>query len=89
MQQCDFDLVLAGSLFKGQGPLLVDSITQAIHLTAPRARIVRSQFEPVIGTVLLAYDALGQSLSDGFYERLASTSPGHDFFNTADRKWEQ
>ena len=87
MQQSDFDVVLAGSLFKGQGPLLVDSITQAIHRTAPRARIVRSQFEPVIGTVLLAYDALGQSLSDDFYEHLASTSPGHDFFNTAEWRW--
>jgi hypothetical protein len=87
MQQSDFDVVLAGSLFKGQGPLLMDSITQVIHRTAPRARIVRSMFEPVIGTVLLAYDALGKSLSDDFYEHLASTSPGHDFFNTAEWRW--
>ena len=83
MQQAEFDVVLAGGLFRGRGPLLVDTISQAIHRHAPRARVVRSRFEPAIGAVLLAFDALRQSVSDEAYERLAGTSPPHDFFSTA------
>ena len=42
MQGLEFDVVLAGSVFKGWGPLLVDTITQAIHRVAARAHIVRA-----------------------------------------------
>lgn len=82
MVQEAFDVVLVGSVFKGPGSLLPDTITMAIHRVAPHARVVRSHFEPVIGAVLLAYDALGLPASDAVYDRLASTCPEAAFFNT-------
>ena len=82
MTNLAFDVVLAGSVFKGEGPLLIDTITQAIHQTAPLANIVRAKFEPVVGSVLLAYDALGIAVTDQMYANLAATAPGPGFFDT-------
>jgi len=82
MRDLEFDVVLSGSLFKGQGPLLVDTVTQAIHRVAPRARIARVQFEPAVGAVLLAYDALGMAVSEDMVHNLAQTAPGPEFFST-------
>ncbi len=84
MQRLEFDVVLAGSVFKGEGPLLVDTITQGIHQVAPHARIVRARFEPAVGAVLLAYDALGMAVSEAMYGNLAQTMPGPAFFSTVD-----
>jgi N-acetylglucosamine kinase-like BadF-type ATPase len=84
MQQAEFDVVLAGSVFKGTGPLLVDTITQAVHRLAPHASIVRAPFEPAVGGVLLAYDALGMPVSDAMVANLVRTAPGAELFSTAD-----
>jgi N-acetylglucosamine kinase-like BadF-type ATPase len=83
MTALEFDVVLAGSVFKGTGPLLVDTIVQEIHRTAPRANIVRAQFEPAVGSVLLAYDALEIPVGDEIYARLAKTAPDERLFDTA------
>lgn len=83
MEALEFDVVLAGSVFKGIGPLLIDTITQEVHCVAPRAHIVRTQLEPAAGSVLLAYDALGIPVTEGMYQNLAATMPDADLFNTA------
>jgi len=83
MQNLEFEVVLAGSVFKGVGPLLIDTITQEVHREAPKAQIVRARFEPVIGSVLLTYDALKISVTETMYANLASTMPDSEFFNTA------
>ncbi len=82
LPQETFDVVLAGSVFKGPGTLLQDTITMAIHRVAPNAQVVRSHFEPAVGALLLAYDALGLPVSEDMYHRLASTCPSATFFNT-------
>jgi N-acetylglucosamine kinase-like BadF-type ATPase len=84
MQNLAFDVVLSGSLFKGKGSLLIDTITQAVHRVAPRTRIVHPRFEPAVGGVLLAYDALNLDVTDEMYENLAQTVPGAALFDTAD-----
>jgi N-acetylglucosamine kinase-like BadF-type ATPase len=84
MQDLEFDVVLSGSLFKGQGSLLVDTITHAVHRVAPHTRIARTQFEPAVGGVLLAYDELGITVTDEMYDNLARTMPGAEFFSTLD-----
>ena len=84
MKDLEFDVVLSGGLFKGRGPLLIDTITQAVHRVAPRTHIVRAQFEPAVGAVLLAYDALGIVVNDEMYDNLAQTVPDTEFFSTAD-----
>lgn len=84
MERLEFDVVLAGSVFKGRGPLLIETITQAIHRVAPRARIVRARLEPAVGAVLLAYDALGLSVANAMHANLERTAPGAEFYSTAD-----
>jgi len=83
MQDLAFDVVLSGSLFKGKGPLLIDTVTQAVHRVAPRTRIVRPRLEPAVGGVLLAYDALNLDVTDEMYGNLTQTVPGSTFFDTA------
>ena len=82
MTNMPFDVVLAGSVFKGAGPLLIDTITQVIHRSVPLANIVRAKFEPVIGSILLAYDALGVPVTEAMYANLAASMPGPAFFDT-------
>jgi N-acetylglucosamine kinase-like BadF-type ATPase len=84
MQGLAFDVVLSGSIFKGQGPLLIDTITQAVHRVAPRARIVRARLEPAVGAVLLAYDALSIAVTDEMYANLARTTPDEALFSTVE-----
>jgi N-acetylglucosamine kinase-like BadF-type ATPase len=82
MQKVVFDVVLAGSVFKGRGPLLVDTITQAVHRLTPLPNIVRAQFEPAAGSLLLAYDTLGIPVTEALLKRLSATQPGASFFDT-------
>jgi N-acetylglucosamine kinase-like BadF-type ATPase len=83
MCKMEFEVVLAGSVFKGVGPLLVETIVQEIHQVAPYAKAVRTRFEPVVGSVLLAYDAMNITVTDAIYAKLAETAPGPQFFDTA------
>lgn len=83
MRDLEFEVVLAGSVFKGRGPLLVDTITQEVHRYAPRAVIVRAKFEPVVGSVLLAYDALNLPVTEAMYCQLENSVPLKEFFDTS------
>jgi N-acetylglucosamine kinase-like BadF-type ATPase len=56
MTGIEVDVVLSGSVFKGQGTLLVDTIAKHIHKVAPRARLVNARYEPVVGAVLLGLE---------------------------------
>lgn len=53
-----FDVVLAGSMFKG-GALLIDPLREALRAVAPHARLVHLNAPPVIGAVLLAMEQAG------------------------------
>jgi N-acetylglucosamine kinase-like BadF-type ATPase len=52
LEQASFEVVLVGSTFKGS-PLLIETMSAAIHAVAPAARLVRLPAPPVIGGVLL------------------------------------
>jgi N-acetylglucosamine kinase-like BadF-type ATPase len=83
MTRLEFEVVLAGSVFKGVGPLLIDTIVQEVHQVAPYAKAVRARFEPAVGSVLLALDALDIDVNDMVYSKLAQTTPEPAFFDTA------
>ena len=53
-----FDVVMTGSMFEG-GELLTEPMRQTIHKLAPKARLVRLTAPPVIGAVLLGFEAAG------------------------------
>lgn len=82
MQDLEFDVVLSGSVFKGKGTLLIDTIEEAIHRVAPRARVVRPSFEPAVGAVLLAYDELRIPVTEEINDNLSKTVPGSAVFDT-------
>jgi N-acetylglucosamine kinase-like BadF-type ATPase len=54
----EFDVVLAGSLYDG-GPMLVEAMRGVIHEVAPGARLVRLEVPPVVGGVLLGMEQVG------------------------------
>jgi len=73
MTRESFDVVMAGSVFKGRSPVLRDAMAARIHRTCPEARLVMPIYEPVVGALLLglemevtmtapAYELLGESL---------------------------
>jgi N-acetylglucosamine kinase-like BadF-type ATPase len=82
MQDMQFDVVLAGSVFKGEGTLLMDTITHFVHQVAPRADIVKAGFEPAVGSLLLAFDAAGLPTGAEVLANLKSTLPDGNFYDT-------
>ncbi len=70
------DVVMAGSLFRGESPLLIDSLTLHIHRFAPRARPRLPLYHPVVGAYLLALEGAGLETGPGTYERIEETLPG-------------
>ena len=75
LQALPVEVVLAGSIFRGKGPLLIDTVQQVIHRTAPAATLVRLTFEPVVGAVLLGLEWVGIEADDAIYSALRGTMP--------------
>jgi N-acetylglucosamine kinase-like BadF-type ATPase len=72
----DVEVVMVGSTWKGSNPLLVDAFRLAVHRVAPRARLVRPRYEPVVGAWLLALDKAGVPVDTVVTEQLEQTLPG-------------
>jgi len=77
------EVVLAGSVFKGQGPLLVDTVTAVVHETCPRAVIVRPAFEPVVGAYFLSLEAAGTHVDEKVRAEVGRSVPA-DLVNHGD-----
>jgi N-acetylglucosamine kinase-like BadF-type ATPase len=58
MADLEVEVVLSGSIFKARGPLLVETLAAALRQAVPRARLVNARYEPVVGAVLLALEAM-------------------------------
>jgi len=69
-----FDVVMAGSVFKGESPELVDALKAGIRERCPRAECRRPSFEAVVGALLMAFEKAG-ALSDKVYEGLEVSLP--------------
>ena len=66
-----FEVIMAGSVFKGRSPVLIDAMRMGIHRCCPQARTVMPEFEPVVGTLLLGIDLDGE-ISEAVYNTLAN-----------------
>jgi hypothetical protein len=53
-----FEVVMVGSMFNG-GPLLVDTMQEALRPVAPQARFVRLTAPPAVGAVMLGMEQGG------------------------------
>lgn len=75
LEELPIEVVLAGGVFKGEGPLLYDTIEQAVHRVAPHATLVRPILEPVVGAMMLGLEATGVTMSEDVYSTLHATLP--------------
>lgn len=71
----DVEVVMAGSTWKGESPLMIDAFRLAVHRVAPKARLVRQRYEPVVGAWLLAVEQLGLEVTPAVYTTLEQTMP--------------
>ena len=74
MQDSEFDLVLAGGLFRAPGPFLRESVERTVQAAAPAASIVALAHPPVIGASLLAIDLAGAAPDHEVRERLGASA---------------
>jgi N-acetylglucosamine kinase-like BadF-type ATPase len=72
MEREAFDVVMAGSVFKGSSPVLRDAMTTRIHRVAPLARPVMALYEPVVGALLLAMESAA-TMDDSFHVTLGES----------------
>ena len=77
MEDEEFDLVLAGGLFRSASPLLLDALRGTVQAVAPGARPVRLDVPPVVGGVLLAMDAVGWAVTPEVRRRLEEGARRH------------
>lgn len=75
MEREPFEVVMAGSVFKGSSPVLKDAMTTRIHRTAPLARPVMALYEPVVGALLLALEGPA-TMDDSFHAVLGESLAG-------------
>ncbi|MBI2423304.1 MAG: hypothetical protein HYV27_10780 [Candidatus Hydrogenedentes bacterium] len=69
MCRMPFEVVMAGSVFKGVSPVLKDAMTTMIHRECPYATPVMPIFEPVVGCLLLGME-LDVTMTDDAYKTL-------------------
>jgi N-acetylglucosamine kinase-like BadF-type ATPase len=67
------DVVLAGSVFRGEGPLLLDTVRRLLRERAPQARVVLPNVEPAVGAFFCALDLLGISVDTRVRDRARTT----------------
>ena len=72
MTQDAFEVVTAGSVFKGSSPVLADAMGTVIHRTCPLATTVKPVFEPVVGALLMAIER-EFTISDECYDQLSQS----------------
>jgi N-acetylglucosamine kinase-like BadF-type ATPase len=58
-EDLDFEVILAGSLYNSNAPLLLEALQATIHAVAPKARLIRLNDPPVVGAVLLGMEQAG------------------------------
>jgi len=78
MNEDSFDLVMAGSVFKGVSPVLIDEMRADIHGVAPGAQLVMPLFEPVVGALLLGMELGGIEATGDVYSNLRETLPSEE-----------
>jgi N-acetylglucosamine kinase-like BadF-type ATPase len=70
MTGAEFDLVLAGGLFRGESALLLETLRARVDTEAPGARLVQLDTAPVAGAALRALDMTDGGVSQAAADRL-------------------
>jgi N-acetylglucosamine kinase-like BadF-type ATPase len=75
LEDDEFEVVLAGSVFKGKGPLMIDTVKGIIKPVAPKAHVITPRYEPVVGALMLALEEAGVEVAGEVEANLDSTVP--------------
>jgi N-acetylglucosamine kinase-like BadF-type ATPase len=73
LESAEFEVVLAGSFFKGS-PVLLETMGETIHPVAPGAKLVQLHAPPVVGGVVLGMQQAGVNPSSAREQLIASTN---------------
>jgi len=73
-EEVDFDLVQIGGMWDGS-PLLTEEMQKKVLAIAPLARLIRAHEPPVMGAVLLGFEAAGLRPTPEIRRMLSQTSP--------------
>jgi N-acetylglucosamine kinase-like BadF-type ATPase len=73
MESDEFAVVPFGGVFRA-GELVLCSFRETILAAAPRAKVVKPQFEPMVGAVLLALSEIGVIVDDQIIEAIEQSS---------------
>jgi N-acetylglucosamine kinase-like BadF-type ATPase len=68
---CPADVILAGGIFRTPHSLLRDTIEARLSQSAPQARVVLPELEPVMGALFCAMDLKGMRVDDPTRKRAA------------------
>ncbi|MCL6518235.1 MAG: kinase [Armatimonadetes bacterium] len=71
----EFECVMAGSVFKGKGTLMMDTVRSIVLPVAPKARVITPRYEPVVGALMLALEAAGVQIEGNAQFRLDNSVP--------------
>jgi N-acetylglucosamine kinase-like BadF-type ATPase len=82
IERTPFTLVLAGGVLRHPSRLLHESMIARVRTVAPDVRAVNSRFEPVVGALLLAYDAAGIPTGEALLAQLSASLPPAALFAT-------
>jgi N-acetylglucosamine kinase len=75
MQEDQFDIGLAGGVFRAGGQL-VETISHLTQAVAPRSRVVMPRFEPAVGALLLSLKQSNGELTDQVVASVEETLVG-------------
>lgn len=81
MLKVSMDIVLTGSVFKGQGNLLTRYLSEYIIESAPNASIVDAKYEPVVGACRMALQQL-RTITDQADKNLEQTAALYHLIRT-------
>ena len=84
LQETDVEVVLGGSVFRGEGSLLLETVRTTLRRSAPRGRIILPEFHPVVGAVLQAMRDLGIEVDEGIRLNLGQSLPADLVFGRAE-----
>jgi len=71
----EIEVVMAGSVFKGKGPLMMDVAGEVVNAVAPKAKVITPRYEPVVGALMLALEEAGIKIEGDVERRLDASVP--------------
>lgn len=75
LENDEFEVVLAGSVFKGQGTLMIDTVKRLVQPVAPKADVITPRYEPVVGALMLALEGMGIAVEGEALRNLDASVP--------------